>query len=171
MSIFNWQDSDTEIKIYTTGGTIDKLKSKSGSKYRVGRSKIEYTLEEANVSFDYSISSILQKDSLYMDDKDIQLIFNTVKNSSHKYIVITHGTDTIVQTAKKMESMEGKVIVLTGAFKPAKCKSSDATFNIGYAIASVQLLKPGVYITMNGSIFNPDETRKNLEMNTFEYII
>lgn len=171
IKLCEWQGADIEIEIYTTGGTIDKLKSVSGSKYRVGRPKVGSILEEANVGFDYLMSSILRKDSIGITGKDLQVIFNIIKASRCKYIVITHGTDTIVKTAKKLEGIKDKVIVLTGAFKPARCKSSDAAFNIGSAITAVQLLDPGVYIAMNGNIFDPDEVRKNPKINSFEYII
>jgi L-asparaginase len=82
--------------------------------------------------------------------------------------VLTHGTDTIIQTAKKLKSIPDKVIVLTGAMAPARFKYSDAAFNIGCAIAAVQTLKPGVHIAINGRIFEPDKVRKNLDRNWFE---
>ena len=169
-----WQGSNTEIEIYTTGGTIDKFKPEGPGwqgQYITGKPTAEGMLKEANVSFDYLMTSIMSKDSVNMTDKDRQLIFNVIKASRCKYIVITHGTDTIVETAKKLEGIEGKVIVLTGSFKPARCKESDATFNFGYAIASAQLLEPGVYISMNGNVFDPCEVRKNPKINSFEYII
>jgi L-asparaginase len=169
-----WQGANTEIEIYTTGGTIDKFKPEGPGwqgQYIVGKPTAEGMLEEANVNFDYLMASILNKDSLGITDKDRQVIFNVIKASRCKYIVITHGTDTMVKTAKKLEGIENKVIVLTGSFKPSRCNTGDATFNFGYAIAAVQLLKPGVYIAMNGNVFDPDEVRKNPKINSFEYII
>jgi L-asparaginase len=156
------------IKIYTVGGTIDKVYFDRKSAYEVGESNIGEILKEANVNLEYEISSILHKDSLDMTDEDRRLIFNTISSDAHRHIVVTHGTDTMIQTAKKLKAVVGKVIVLTGAMEPARFKHSDAVFNIGGAVAAVQVLKPGAYIAMNGRIFDPDHVKKNLERNRFE---
>ncbi len=157
-----------KIKIYTVGGTIDKIYFDRKSAYEVGESKIDEILTEANVNIEYEISSILHKDSLDMTDEDRRLIFNRISSDDHRHIVVTHGTDTMVQTAKTLKGILDKVIVLTGAMAPARFKYSDAAFNIGGAVAAVQVLKPGVYIVMNGRIFDPDCVKKNLERNWFE---
>jgi L-asparaginase len=157
-----------KIKIYTVGGTIDKIYFDRKSAYEVGESKIDEILTEANVNIEYEISSILHKDSLDMTDEDRRLIFNRISSDDHRHIVVTHGTDTMVQTAKTLKGILDKVIVLTGAMAPARFKYSDAAFNIGGAVAAVQVLKPGVYIVMNGRIFDPDCVKKNLERNRFE---
>jgi len=86
----------------------------------------------------------------------------------HQHIIVTHGTDTMIQTAQKLQTMPNKVVVFTGSLEPAIFKSSDAIFNIGCAVGAVQSLPPGVYITMNGRIFDPHKVRKNLELNLFE---
>ncbi|MGA8180524.1 MAG: asparaginase domain-containing protein [Desulfobacterales bacterium] len=157
-----------KIKIYTVGGTIDKIYFDRKSAYEVGESKIGEILTEANVNLEYEISPILHKDSLDMTDEDRRLIFNRISSDDHRHIVVTHGTDTMVQTAKTLKGILDKVIVLTGAMAPARFKYSDAAFNIGGAVAAVQVLKPGVYIVMNGRIFDPDCVKKNLERNWFE---
>jgi L-asparaginase len=157
-----------KIKIYTVGGTIDKIYFDRKSAYEVGESNIGEILKEANVNLDYEISSILHKDSLDMTDEDRQLIFDRLSCDEHRHIVVTHGTDTMIQTAKTLKKILDKVIVLTGAMEPARFKHSDAVFNIGSAVAVVQVLKPGVYIAMNGRIFDPDHVKKNLERNWFE---
>ncbi len=157
-----------KIKIYTVGGTIDKEYFDRKSEYEVGEPTIGEILIEAYVNLEYSITPILHKDSLDMTDKDRQMIFDKVASDEHRNIVLTHGTDTIIQTAKKLKSIPDKVIVLTGAMAPARFKSSDAAFNIGCAIAAVQTLKPGVHIAINGRIFEPDKVRKNLDRNWFE---
>ena len=157
-----------KIKIYTVGGTIDKVYFDRKSTYEVGEPKIGEILKEANVNLEYEISSIFHKDSLDMTDEDRQLIFDKIASDEHRHILLTHGTDTIIQTAKKLKTIPGKVIVLTGAMEPARFKYSDAAFNIGCAVAALQVLKPGVYIAMNGRIFDPDRVRKNLEQNWFE---
>ncbi len=158
----------TKIKIFTVGGTIDKVYFDKKSKYEVGDPKVGEMLTEANVIFDYECESILRKDSLDMTDDDRQLIFKKIESDSNQHILVTHGTDTIIQTAKKLQTIQNKVIVLTGAVEPARSKSSDAPFNIGAAIAAVQLLSPGVYIVMNGRIFYPDRVVKDMELNRFK---
>jgi len=157
-----------KIKIYTVGGTIDKVYFDRKSSYEVGEPKIGEILKEANVNLSYEISPIMHKDSLDMNDEDRQMIFDRVSSDEHSHIVLTHGTDTMIQTAKKLISIPDKVIVLPGAMAPARFKYSDAEFNIGCAIAAVQILKPGVYIAMNGRIFNSNSVRKNQEKNWFE---
>ncbi|MBN2124352.1 MAG: asparaginase [Deltaproteobacteria bacterium] len=158
------------IKIFTIGGTIDKIYFDKKSNYEVGQSKIADVLEQARVNFDYECISLMQKDSLDMTDEDRQRVFDAVREDEERLVVITHGTDTMVDTARKLLGIEGKVIVLTGAMEPARFKSSDAEFNIGSAIGAVQALPEGVYIAMNGRIFRPDRTRKNVEQNRFEDI-
>lgn len=159
-----------KIKIYAVGGTIDKVYFDRKSEFEIGEPKVGEILKEANVNFKYEISSILHKDSLDMTDEDRKLVFDAVKSDENRYIVLTHGTDTMIQTAKKLKTIPDKVIVLTGAMQPARFKSSDAAFNIGCAAAAVQTLQPGIYIAINGRIFDPDKVRKNLERNWFEDI-
>ncbi|UCD31716.1 MAG: asparaginase [Desulfobacterales bacterium] len=157
-----------KIKIYTVGGTIDKEYFDRKSQYEVGDPTIGDILKEAYVNFDFSISSILHKDSLDMTDQDRQMVFDRVASDEHQLIVLTHGTDTMIQTAQKLQAIPEKTIVLTGAMAPSRFKSSDAAFNIGCATAAVQILDHGVYIVMNGRIFHPDNVRKNLDRNGFE---
>lgn len=157
-----------EIKIFTAGGSIDKVYSTKESDFIVGEPTIGGILKESNVTLDYEIEPLLQKDSLEMDENDRRFIFERVKTEPSKHIVITHGTDTMIQTAQMLSQIQDKVIVLTGAMQPSAFKLSDAPFNIGGAILSVQLLPPGVYIAMNGRVFNPQESTKNLELDRFE---
>lgn len=157
-----------KIKIYTAGGTIDKVYFDRKSAYEVGESKVGEILKEANVNLEFEISSVLHKDSLDMTDEDRRLIFDKIASDEHQYILLTHGTDTMIQTAKQLKTIPDKVIVITGAMEPARFKYSDAAFNIGFAVAAVQVLAPGVYIAMNGRIFDPDRIKKNLKQNWFE---
>ena len=159
-----------KIKIITTGGTIDKIYFDQKSKFQVGESQISEMLEEANVTFDYEVESLLQKDSLELTDEDRGMIYQTVAADECRHIIITHGTDTLLETAKRLQSIPNKVIVLTGAMQPAKFRFSDAIFNIGYAVAAVQALPAGVYVAMNGRTFAPDKACKNVDMNRFEEI-
>lgn len=157
-----------KITIFTVGGTIDKIYFDQKSKYEVGGAKVGEILAQAHINFKCEIKELMHKDSLDMTAADRQLVFDAVASDAQRYIVITHGTDTMIQTALKLKGILGKVIVLTGAIEPANFKTSDAAFNIGCAVAAVQTLKPGVYIAMNGRIFDPHKVRKNLETNCFE---
>jgi L-asparaginase len=157
-----------KIKIYTVGGTIDKIYFDKKSNYEVGEPRIGEVLNEAHVNLEFEISSILYKDSLDMTDDDRQKVYDTVKADKDLYIVITHGTDTMIETALKLKSIPDKVMVITGSMEPARFKSSDAAFNIGCAVTAVQIAKPGVYIVMNGRVFEADKVRKNLDKNWFE---
>lgn len=159
-----------QIKILAVGGTIDKVYFDKKSKYEVGEPTAGQILSEAQVNFEYQCDSLLRKDSLDMTDDDRQLIYDKIRSDGHKHIVVTHGTDTIVETAKKLMSIPDKIIVLTGAIEPARSKFSDASFNLGSAVAAVQLLPAGVYIAVNGRIFDPNKVRKNMDLNRFEEI-
>lgn len=158
------------IKLFATGGTIDKIYFDANSEFQVDEPTAADILKQGNVTFQYEIESILKKDSLDLTDKDRDLIFNKVKNTKHNKILITHGTDTLTATANKLLAIKDKTIVLTASMQPAIIKRSDASFNIGVAIAAVQLLQPGVYIAMNGKIFNPRKVKKNLDKKIFEEI-
>lgn len=159
-----------KITIYTVGGTIDKIYFDLKSEYQIGEPQVKAILKNANVNIEIRYHSILYKDSLDMTNRDRALIYNKIQSDPNKYIIITHGTDTMIQTAQKLCAIQDKTIVLTGAMQPARFKSSDAEFNIGCAIVLVQILPPGIYITMNGQIFKPDNVRKNRNLNCFESI-
>jgi len=156
------------IKIYTTGGTIDKIYFDAKSEFQVGEPLIESLLQEANVTFDYEIESLMRKDSLDLTDQDRALLVQRISRDPCERILLTHGTDTMVETARRLVHIPDKTIVLVGAMQPARLRSSDAMFNIGYAIAALQLLPAGVYLAMNGHIFNPLNSRKNVAENCFE---
>ena len=158
------------IKIFTTGGTIDKIYFDANSEFQVGEPQIAEVLTEANVTFAFEVESVLRKDSLDMTDADRQLIRARVAQDACERILVTHGTDTMIQTALALRDISGKTIVLTGAMQPARLRVSDAFFNIGFAIAAAQLLPPGVYIAMNGEIFDPRTARKNVAKHQFETI-
>ena len=157
-----------KIIIYTIGGTIDKVYFDRKSSFEVGEPKIGEILAEANVAIEYELASILHKDSLDMTDADRQMIFDRISADHHRHILLTHGTDTMIQTAQKLREIPDKVMVLTGAMQPARFRSSDASFNIGFAVAALQTLPTGAYIAMNGRIFTPGNVVKNVEQNRFE---
>jgi len=156
------------IQIFSVGGTIDKIYFDQKSRYEVGEPKITDILQEANVTFGYRIESLMKKDSLEMNDADRRLIARKVRASRLDRVLITHGTDTMIETALALRAIDNKTIVLTGSMAPARFQLSDAAFNVGAAVAAVQVLVPGVYIVANGRIFNPQNIRKNREMNRFE---
>lgn len=157
-----------KIKFFTTGGTIDKVYFDARSEYQVGAPQVTEILKEANVAFEYEVVSILKKDSLEMTEADRQVIRQTLEAEPCERIVITHGTDTMVDTAKYLLGLTNKTIVFTGAMEPARSRYTDATFNVGCAIAAAQTQAPGVYIAMNGRVYPADRVRKNYETRRFE---
>lgn len=157
-----------KIKIFTTGGTIDKIYFDQKSDYQVGDPQAKGVLERANVVLDYEVESIIRKDSLDLTVEDRELIRQKVASTPFDRVVITHGTDTMIDTATVLKGVSGKTIVMTGSMYPAQFRDSDAVFNIGCAITAAQILAPGVYIVMNGRIFRPHQARKNVKLNRFE---
>jgi L-asparaginase len=158
------------INFITTGGTIDKVYFDAKSAFEVGESVLEHVLRQGEVGFEYRVLPLMRKDSLDLTDQDRLRIREAVEAVEGPRVVITHGTDTMVETAKALEGVENKVVVLTGSLSPARFQSSDADFNIGLAVAAVQCLEPGLYIAMNGTIFDARGVRKNRAANRFESI-
>jgi L-asparaginase len=158
----------SKLLIITTGGTIDKIYFDDKSDYQIGEPQISQILHAMHVAFEFEVSSLMRKDSLHMEDKDRQLILDVVSASEVRHILITHGTDSMVATATVLQNVPDKTIVLTGALNPARFRDSDAIFNIGCAVGAVQTLPPGVYIAMNGKVWDPAHVRKNRFENRFE---
>ena len=158
------------LEILTTGGTIDKVYFDKKSNYEVGDPFVEELLHKMNVNISFKVKSLLRIDSLDMTDVHRKVILNYIINSNANNFLITHGTDSIVETAIYLKKILDKTIVLTGSLKPAIFIDNDAIFNVGSALTSAQILKKGVYIVINGQVFNPDNVRKNLEKNIFETI-
>lgn len=157
-----------KIKIFVTGGTFDKEYNElNGSLFfkdthlpemlALGRSRLETDLEV-----------LMMIDSLDMTDEDRKTILEKCKNTPEDKIIITHGTDTMVETAKVLSEITNKTIIITGAMVPYKLGSSDGMFNLGASLSFVQTLPNGVYIAMNGKYFNFDNVRKNKEIGEFE---
>jgi L-asparaginase len=136
----------------------------------VGEPQVAEVLREANVTANYEIESLMRKDSLEMTDEDRRLIRDAVEREACRHIVVTHGTDTMTVTAEHLRSIPDKTIVLTGAMQPARFRMTDAVFNIASAFTAAQILPPGVYIAMNGCIFEAGKVRKNVAENRFEII-
>jgi L-asparaginase len=156
------------LTVVTTGGTIDKVYFDAKSDYQIGAPQIGEILAQLGVAFEFDVVPVLRKDSLEMTDADRAAIRDTVEQQTHRHILITHGTDTMVETARALAGLPGKTIVLTGALNPARFQGSDAVFNIGCAVGAVQTLDHGVWIAMNGRIWDPARVRKNRKANRFE---
>ena len=156
------------IRFITTGGTIDKIYFDALSQFEVGESQVEHILKEGLIQFDYEIVSLLQKDSLEMTDTDRTQLRGYIERDDGRFYVITHGTDTMVETAEALQGLDDKTIVLTGALTPARFRTTDAIFNVGMAVAAVQVSEPGVYIAMSGQVFAARDVRKNRAENRFE---
>jgi L-asparaginase len=156
------------LLIVTTGGTIDKVYFDDKSDFQVGEPQIGRILEELGVAFRFEVIPILRKDSLHIGSADRELLHATISAQDARHVLVTHGTDTMVETARVLATIPGKVIVLTGALNPARFRGSDAEFNIGTAVGAVQSLPDGVYIAMNGRVWDPAGVRKNVAANRFE---
>ncbi|WP_299623006.1 asparaginase domain-containing protein [uncultured Tenacibaculum sp.] len=158
------------IKILTTGGTIEGLDYVDESGITNSNVSISDFLEAANVSIDYSIETAFKKDSRAIDDNDRNILVSKITSSPATKILITHGTFTMEETARYIGKLNlNKTIVLVGSFLLGSSANTDAPFNLGYAISSLQFLKQGVYVAMNGQIFDWNNVYKNLETNKFEH--
>ena len=157
-----------QLCIVTTGGTIDKIYFDDKSQFQIGDPQIGEILTTLGVAFTFEVIPAMRKDSLHMDDGDRALIREAIERQPHRHVLVTHGTDTMVETARALAGIQGKVVVLTGALNPALFRGSDAVFNIGCAVGAVQSLPDGVYIAMNGRIWDPARVRKNVAANRFE---
>ncbi len=157
-----------KIRFITTGGTIDKIYFDALSQFEVGDSVVQHILTDGLVDFEYDVVSIFQKDSLEIDDKDRKALRDYIEGDDATHYVITHGTDTMPDTASALSGIAGKTIVLTGALTPARFRTTDAVFNVGMAVATVQVANPGVYIAMSGQVFEAGAVKKNRAENRFE---
>ncbi|MGH8111553.1 MAG: asparaginase domain-containing protein [Rhodanobacteraceae bacterium] len=158
------------LAVITTGGTIDKVYFDAKSNYQVGAPQIGAILARLGVAFEFEVVPLLRKDSLEITDADRAAIRHAVEQQPRHHILITHGTDTMVDTARALAGIAGKTIVLTGALNPARFQGSDAVFNVGCAVGAVQSLGEGVWIAMNGRVWDPEHVRKNRDANRFEPI-
>jgi L-asparaginase len=159
-----------QIAIFTTGGTIDKVYFDAKGGYEVGAPMVRQILDHGRVTAQIPIVELLRKDSLEMTLQDRIAIREALAASDASRIIVTHGTDTMVETARELRDLSGKTIVLTGALQPARFADSDAAFNLGLAMGAVQVLPPGVYIAANGQVFPADSVRKNASLNRFEAV-
>ena len=161
------------LQVFALGGTIDKIYFDALSEYQVGKPQVGTIFQDAGLALQYDIQSICSKDSLDITDEDRSALLNAIAATEHEQILITHGTDTMTTTAQYLKSnadpaLTNKTIVFVGAMNPACFKLSDAPFNVGFALGALRASKPGIYIAMNGSIFNPDEVKKNRAAAQFQ---
>lgn len=157
-----------KLHIFTTGGTIDKVYFDATSDFEVGEPTVEHILREAQVNFEFQVTSLMRKDSLEITAGDRQLIREAVIACECEHILITHGTDTMALTAEALADIPGKTILLTGALSPARFRSTDAVFNVGLAIGGLQGASHGAYLAMNGVIFPAGDVHKNTQTKRFE---
>jgi L-asparaginase len=155
------------IVVLTTGGTIDKTYFDALSKYEVGESVVQRLLEIGRVTYPFRIIEVLRKDSLDLTAEDRETLRAKVAELPGTRVVITHGSDTMTETARVMASIRDKTIVFTGSLSPARFSESDATFNLGMAFATVQVAAPGIYIAMSGQVFRADKVRKDHDAGRF----
>ena len=155
------------ILILTTGGTIDKTYFDALSEYQIGESGVPALLKQARVALSVRTLEVCRKDSLELTDADRAQITKQAAEAPEQRIVITHGTDTMTETAKVLAAIPGKTMVLTGALAPARFAESDAAFNLGMAMAAAQVAPPGVYIAMSGQVFDGLKVRKDRAAGRF----
>ena len=158
-----------KILFIQTGGTIDKdyPKQVEGYAFEISEPAVRQILERVNPSFEYEVISLLRKDSLDLTVKDKKKIFEECEKANTDKIIITHGTDTMIETATFLTEVKNKTIILTGAFKPEKFTNSDADFNVGVAVGALNILGKGVFIAMNGGVFKYDEVKRDIETGKY----
>jgi L-asparaginase len=159
------------IRILVTGGTFDKEYDEITGSLSFKESHIADMLERGRCRLDVAIEVLMMRDSLELTDADRTRIANAAAACAEPRVVVTHGTDTMVDTARVLAAtVPGKTIVLTGAMIPWAFGSSDGLFNLGSALSFAQALPAGVYVAMNGQLFAWDNVRKNRALGVFEAI-
>ncbi|MCX6165410.1 MAG: asparaginase domain-containing protein [Ignavibacteriae bacterium] len=158
-----------KILFVQTGGTIDKdyPKQTKGYAFEITEPAVKQILEKINPSFEYEVISLIRKDSMDLTVKDKKKIYETCTKADTDKIIITHGTDTMIETAKFLSEVSKKTIVITGAFKPEKFSNTDADFNVGAAVGALNVLGNGVYIAMNGRIYEYDKVKREKTTGKF----
>jgi L-asparaginase len=146
--------SKLHIVFFPTGGTIDKdyPRTQGGYAFEIGPPAALRILEKLNPAFSYQVETLLQKDSLDLDATDRANLRKACETCGARHIIVTHGTDTLLESAAALAEIPEKVIILTGAMRPERFSNSDASVNLGIAIGAVQCMPPGVYIAMHGQV-------------------
>lgn len=158
-----------KITFIQTGGTIDKEypRTTKGYAFEIGEPAAKRMLEKVNPNFEYEIISLLRKDSLEINEDDREQILQACKESSSDKIIVTHGTDTMIETGQKLAEIKDKTIVITGAMRPEKFSDSDAMFNVGMAVAAVETIPHGVYLVMHGRIYDCQKVKRDMRTGQF----
>ena len=160
------------IKIIITGGTFDKEYNELTGELFFNKTHVPEMLKLGRSRLELKTATLMMRDSLHIADSDIEIILKECQNSEEDKILITHGTDKMVYTARFLgQFITNKTVVLSGAIIPYAFGSSDGMFNLGSALAFVQILPHGVYIAMNGKYFRYDNVRKNKQNGNFEEIV
>jgi len=159
------------ILFIQTGGSIDKdyPKVTKGYAFEITKPAVARIITNARPGFSYEIIELLKKDSQDITDSDRKLIYETCKKARQKKIVITHGTDTMIETAKVLSSIKDKAIVLTGSIVPEKFKGTDADFNVGSAVGALSALPNGIYIAMHGRVVAYSKAVRELKTGQFTF--
>ena len=157
------------ITFIQTGGTIDKdyPKTTKGYAFEISEPAVKRILEKLNTSFEYEILSVIKKDSLDIIEEDREKILKACKNAKNEKIIITHGTDTMIETSERLSSIKDKTIIITGAMRPERFSNSDAPINVGLAIGAINVLKNGVYIAMHGKVLPWDKCKRDVKTGQF----
>ena len=158
-----------EICFIQTGGTIDKdyPRLTLGYAFEITSPAVERILAQVDPNVKTEVIPLLQKDSQDMLEEDRQLIFKTCLKTNASKIVITHGTDTMIETANYLGTIPNKVVVLTGSMRPERFNNSDAAFNIGVAVGALNVLQEGVYVAMNGRVYPSNKVVRDLTTGQF----
>lgn len=156
------------IALMTMGGTLDKDYFDALSEYQVVDSIMLDEVLRLGVPVQASVTSICKKDSLELDLNDRERLLEAIEASEASHILVSHGTDTLVETAQFLESRTAKTVVLFGAMRPARFKDSDAIFNMGFALGVLRTSSPGVYVAMSAQVFRPSEVAKNRQGGVFQ---
>lgn len=162
-------DVTMNVLLIQTGGTIDKDYPSRGVTYNfvITEPAANRILQSVNPAFEYRVLELMKKDSTDMTHEDRRQILATCQDASEKHIIITHGTDTMVDTAKILSVISDKVIILTGSMRPERFTNSDASFNLGSAIGALSVAKPGVYVAMSGQVLPWDKVTKDYNQGKF----
>jgi L-asparaginase len=157
------------VRVFVTGGTFDKEYDELSGRLYFQKTHVDEMLRRGRCGLDVDVETLMMVDSLDMTDEQRAIIVRACRDCDEDQIVITHGTDTMVETARAIaDGVADKTVVLTGAMVPYAFGSSDGLFNLGSALSFVQSLPAGVYIAMNGKSFSWDDVRKNREAGVFE---
>ena len=158
-----------KIVFLQTGGTIDKdyPKSTRGYAFEISEPAVKRILENVHPAIEYEILTVLRKDSLDMTEEDRDAIRTACRESTADKIIITHGTDTMIETGRRLSDLKNKTIVITGATRPERFSNSDAAFNVGLALGAIMSVPPGVYIAMHGRVFSWDKVTRDMKTGQF----